>query len=62
MPASRSRTTEWRRSLEQLRSREGAIEIAVARDGTDDEAVLGASDLVWRVRVLDLSDTEVAVD
>jgi hypothetical protein len=62
MPASRSRTTEWRRSLEQLRSREGAIEIAVARDGTDDEAVLGASDLVWRVRVLDLSETEVAVD
>jgi hypothetical protein len=62
MPASRSRTTEWRRSLEQLRAREGAIEIAVARDGTDDEAVLGASDLVWRVRVLDLSETEVAVD
>jgi hypothetical protein len=62
MPASRSRTTEWRRSLEQLRAREGAIEIAVARDGTDDEAVLGATDLVWRVRVLDLNDTEMAVD
>jgi hypothetical protein len=62
MPASRSRTTEWRRSLEQLRGREGAIEIAVARDGTDDEAVLGSTDLVWRVRVLDLSDTEIAVD
>ncbi|MFM7259437.1 MAG: flagellar brake protein, partial [bacterium] len=62
MPASRSRTTEWRRSLEQLRGREGAIEIAVARDGTDDEAVLGAADIVWRVRVLDINDSEIAVD
>ncbi|MEY3021640.1 MAG: hypothetical protein RIS86_838 [Planctomycetota bacterium] len=62
MPASRSRTVEWRRSLEQLREREGAIEIAVAHDGAADADVLGASDLVWRVRVLDLSSTEVAVD
>jgi len=63
MPASRSRTTEWRRSLEQLRAREGAIELAVAHDHpAGDEGVLSASDLVWRVRVLDLSNDEVAVD
>ncbi|MFM1804721.1 MAG: hypothetical protein RL136_1600 [Planctomycetota bacterium] len=63
MPASRSRTTEWRRSLEQLRSREGAIEIAVAHDHPGgDEAILAASDLVWRVRVLDLTGDEIAVD
>ena len=63
MPASRSRTTEWRRSLEQLRAREGAIEVAVAHDHPGgDEAILGASDLVWRVRVLDLSESEVAID
>jgi len=63
MPASRSRTTEWRRSLEQLRAREGAIELAVAHDHPGgDEGILGASDLVWRVRVLDLSSDEVAVD
>jgi hypothetical protein len=63
MPASRSRTVEWRRSLEQLREREGAIEIAVARDGAgDDEAALNSADLVWRVRVLDLNTAEVAVD
>lgn len=63
MPASRSRTTEWRRSLEQLRAREGAIEIAVAHDHPGgDEAILGASDLVWRVRVLDLVGDEMAVD
>jgi Flagellar protein YcgR len=63
MPASRSRTTEWRRSLEQLRAREGAIEIAVAHDHPGgDEAILRASDLVWRVRVLDLANDEVSVD
>lgn len=63
MPASRSRTTEWRRSLEQLRDREGAIEIAVARDGAgSDEEILNSADLVWRVRVLDLSASEVSVD
>jgi len=53
---------EWRRSLEQLREREGAIEIAVAHDGGSDEEILGASDLVWRVRVLDLDDAQIAVD
>ena len=63
MPASRSRTNEWRRSLEQLRAREGAMEIAVAHDHPGgDEAILNASDLVWRVRVLDLASDEVAVD
>jgi hypothetical protein len=63
MPASRSRTNEWRRSLEQLRAREGAMEIAVAHDHPGgDEAILNASDLVWRVRVLDLGADEVAVD
>lgn len=66
MPASRSRTTEWRRSLEQLRERGGAIEIAIAHpedpanggDGGGD----GITDLVWRVRVLEVSGEEIAVD
>ena len=63
MPASRSRTTEWRRSLEQLRAREGAIEIAVAHDHPGgDEGILNAADLVWRVRVLDLATDEITVD
>jgi hypothetical protein len=63
MPASRSRTTEWRRSLEQLRDRGGAIEIAVAHD--DVSLADGASnitDLVWRVRVLDVGANEFSVD
>lgn len=63
MPASRSRTVEWRRSLEQLREREGAIEIAVAHDRSgSDEEVAASADLVWRVRVLDLSEADFSVD
>ena len=73
MPASRSRTTEWRRSLEQLRDRGGAIEIAVAHDPTAGVPTLGevteldagnpvSADLVWRVRVLDLTADELSVD
>ena len=63
MPASRSRTHEWRRSLEQLREREGAIEIAVARDGAGgDESAIASADLVWRVRVLDLGDSDFSID
>jgi hypothetical protein len=39
------------------------MEIAVAHDHPGgDEAILNASDLVWRVRVLDLASDEVTVD
>jgi hypothetical protein len=66
MPASRSRTTEWRRSLEQLRDRGGAIEIAVAHDdGSGGElapAFNNVADRVWRVRVLDVCADGFAVD
>ena len=65
MPASRSRTTEWRRSLEQLRDRGGAIEIAVAHDDGGDIVAGGPgniADLVWRVRVLDVGPNDFSVD
>ena len=65
MPASRSRTTEWRRSLEQLRDRGGAIEVAVAHDDGGEVVAGGPSnitDLVWRVRVLDVTDHDFSVD
>lgn len=66
MPASRSRTTEWRRSLEQLRDRGGAIEIAVAHDefaGNElSKTFNNVADLVWRVRVLDITDECFSVD
>lgn len=67
MPASRSRTNEWRRSLQQVFERGGAIEFAVVRPDVDPESddlhthALGA-DLVWRVKVLQLTDKEMTVE
>lgn len=67
MPASRSRTNEWRRSLQQVFERGGAIEFAVVRPDVDPESddlqmhALGV-DLVWRVKVLQLTDKEMTVE
>ncbi len=57
MPANRSRTLEWRRCLTQIRDRGGAIEIAIAHDDSVDQP-----DLVWRVKVLDLTDDRLIVE
>ncbi len=60
MPATRSRTEHWRRSLQQLHERGGSLEISVARPG---EAVPGPDadgvDLIFRCRVLGVSDEEI---
>jgi c-di-GMP-binding flagellar brake protein YcgR len=50
---------EWRRCLRQVFERNGALEIAVAR--TYDEGVAGRH-LIWRVRMLTLSDEEMTVE
>ncbi len=65
MPASRSRTHEWRRSLQQTFERGGAIEIAIAHPkSTSPEplAHVSGGDIVWRVRILDLTDQEMVVE
>ena len=67
MPASRSRTNEWKRSLQQVFDRGGAIEFAVARpdapDHTDDPHDHASGiDLVWRVKVLKLTTQEMMVE
>ncbi|QOI99755.1 MAG: hypothetical protein HRU70_04370 [Phycisphaeraceae bacterium] len=59
MPANRSRTERWRESLRQVYERGGGLEVAVMR-GPGDEG--GAVDLVWRVRVLGLSEREIVVE
>ncbi len=60
MPASRSRTIEWKRCLQQLQDRNGALEIAIAScyDGHE----TAANDLIWRVRILQLNDTDLVVE
>ena len=67
MPASRSRTNEWRRSLQQVFERGGAIEFAVARPGSGGESDdlhehAAGADLVWRVKVLQLTEEEMTVE
>ena len=61
MPARRSRTLEWRRCLEQVQERGGAIEIAVLRD-YDRMADAAGSHLVWRVRLLEVAGDEIVVE
>ena len=61
MPARRSRTLEWRRCLEQVQERGGAIEIAIVRD-YDHLPDAPGSHLVWRVRLLEVSGDEIIVE
>ena len=60
MPASRSRTERWRDCLDQIYERNGGLELSVDRD--ESGAAEGPADLVWRVRILRLTDTEIAVE
>ncbi|MFO0827384.1 MAG: hypothetical protein U0572_04470 [Phycisphaerales bacterium] len=65
MPASRSRTQEWRRSLQQVCDRGGAIEFAVANPSArscEPVAHVSGGDIVWRVRLLKLTDTEMVLE
>ena len=59
MPANRSRTLEWRRCLKQVYERGGALEIAVAQDAPD---AAGAQHLVWRVKLLAVTESEIIVE
>jgi hypothetical protein len=56
MPAHRSRTERWLDSLWQIYERGGGIEFSVARDAAN------AVDLVWRVRILAISDNDFTVE
>lgn len=66
MPATRSRTENWRHCLQDLYHKGGALEITLPRytdpkdpdhaDSTDN------ANLIWRVRVLGLNDREIIVE
>ncbi len=64
MPAQRSRTERWRECLHQIYERNGGLEIAVARgEGVDlPEGSPRGVDLVWRVRILGLTDTQILLE
>lgn len=58
MPANRSRTERWRECLQQILERGGGLEFSVAQG----DGVPTAGDLVWRVRILRLTDEEIIVE
>lgn len=60
MPAKRSRTMHWRQCLEQVHERGGALDIAVAHPDHDEP--VESDHLVWRVRILALSENEIVVE
>jgi hypothetical protein len=58
VPANRSRTDRWRQSLQKIYERGGGLEFAIDRHDEQD----GMKDLVWRVRLLELSDDEMVIE
>lgn len=60
MPANRSRTENWRQSLQQIVERNGALELAV-RPPMSEGAGTPGPDIVWRVRLLKVSEQEILV-
>ena len=59
MPASRSRNTDWHKSLQQVLERRGALELAVARpDGAPEDGV----DIIWRSQMIALHEASIEVE
>lgn len=69
MPANRLRNEQWRRSLEQIFERGGGLEISFPRARIGDASPGEASpvedatcNLIWRVRILRLTDEEIILE
>ncbi len=63
MPASRSRTERWKDCLHQVYERSGTLEVTLPRPAGPGVALGGeGSNVVWRVRVMGLSETEIVVE
>ncbi len=56
MPANRSRTTGWRRCLQQLVDHKGSLQIALAPNGPT------GRDFVWRAKLISMDDSEILVE
>jgi len=60
--ATRSRTEHWLDNLKRLQERGGALEISVDRSITGQSSEPAGADVVWRVRVVRLTDQQVIVE
>ena len=56
MPAQRSRTTGWRRCLQQLVDHKGSLQIALAPHSPT------GSDFIWRAKLISLTEDEILVE
>lgn len=61
VPASRSRTERWRECLQQIHERNGGVEFAIDHAPAEGAEVV-APDVMWRVRLLSLSEKEMLVE
>lgn len=63
VPATRSRNENWRQSLQQIQERNGSLEITLPRyiDG-DPSGEPAPQNIIWRVRLLSISDNELVVE
>ena len=59
MNTNRSRTERWRECLNQIRDRGGSLEVSV---DVGDAADMGATNLVWRVRLLAIDDERLVLE
>jgi hypothetical protein len=62
LPANRSRTIRWRDGLQQIADRGGAIELSIAQPNAELGVDHGPADLVWRVRLLQVTDDDLTVE
>jgi hypothetical protein len=58
MPATRSRTENWKNCLTQIADKGGSLEVAVKVD----HLLNPGSDLIWRVRLLTVEDKEMVIE
>ncbi len=62
MPANRSRTERWMDCLREISERGGSIELAIARQSSSGAIEDAHSDLVWRVRLFAVNETEMIAE
>ncbi len=62
VPAVRSRTENWRRSLKQIFERGGALEVTLPQYMCEGDESEGAPSIIWRVRILSMNDEELVVE
>lgn len=64
MPASRSRTENWRQTLQKVCERNGAVEITFQRAPEEGEKVddQRGVDLIWRVRLMSVGTDEILIE